>query len=133
MNATDLPLRRGYGVEILTDLATGGQTLRNRRGTVHDLGSAGSVFVCTCGGHGLHAHNCPVDMPLARHEVRRTSAPSRPGRGDAGHLETAVALGVCLFGGLLALWLVSIGQSAMCDRHDDRLRYCPGYTAEPAQ
>lgn len=52
-----------------------------------------------------------------------------PRWGDAGHIATALALLACLFGGLLLLALVSVGQDAMCALHDDGLRYCADYTA----
>jgi hypothetical protein len=67
-------LRRGQAVLIDTDLRWAGQPLRGRIGTVYRQGRAGSVFVCTCAGDALHAHNCPVTLPLSRHEVMRATA-----------------------------------------------------------
>jgi len=68
-------LRRGQTVLLDSDLRVAGRSLRGRRGTVHRTGPAG-VYVCTCGGHGLHAHTCPVDAPLPRDEVLRATAGS---------------------------------------------------------
>jgi len=68
-------LRRGHTVLLDSDLRVAGLLLRGRRGTVHRLGPTG-VQVCTCGGHGLHAHTCPVDVPLRRDEVLRATAGS---------------------------------------------------------
>lgn len=56
-------IRRGSRVLIDTDLQRNGQPLRGKR-------------VCTCGGVALHAHSCPVDMPLTRDEVLAATAGS---------------------------------------------------------
>lgn len=113
-------LRRGQRVLIDTDLLYAGQPLRGRRGRVYRLGHAGSAFVCTCAGDALHAHNCPVILPLARAEVIRA---------DRGGATTAGVLLFLIFGGLLWLAALHLGQQAMCDLHDDGLRYCAGYVA----
>lgn len=47
---------------------------------------------------------------------------------DLGSATTAVTLLVSLFGGLLFLLVLSLGQQAMCDVHDQGLRYCAGYS-----
>lgn len=70
-------LRRGAAVLIDTDLARGGRALRGQRGTVHRRGVAGSVFICTCNGGALHAHNCPYDLPLRRDEVINAASTRR--------------------------------------------------------
>jgi len=69
-------LRRGQTVLLDSDLRVAGRPLRGRRGTVHRLGPTG-VQVCTCSGHGgMHAHTCPIDVPLHRDEVLRATTGS---------------------------------------------------------
>jgi hypothetical protein len=41
---------------------------------------------------------------------------------------TSSPSGACIVGGLLGLLL--LGQQAMCDWHDDGIRYCDGYEAQ---
>lgn len=48
-------------------------------------------------------------------------------RGSAG---LAAVLLVGIFGGLLMLAVIALGQQAMCAAHNDALRYCPGYEAQ---
>lgn len=46
---------------------------------------------------------------------------------------TPVFLLAVLVTGFVGLFLLGLGQQAMCAAHDNTLRYCPGYTATDNQ
>lgn len=50
---------------------------------------------------------------------------------DLGSATTAGVLLALIFGGLLFLAAVHVGQDVMCDLHDDGLRYCDGWSDSP--
>lgn len=51
-------------------------------------------------------------------------------RSDRESLTVAAVLAVCIFGALLFLAAITVGQHAMCAAHSNQLAYCSGFDAQ---